>query len=170
MNIWTNFSFFFFPSVSFSISHHLPFFSHRVLLLTSLALEATHPGCHSLVTLCLCGLGFTSLYTNCSYPLLSPLPPICLHPHQVRLTEDLASATARLSQLQLEASAHQQRAVELQTKLSSALQDSESRSQRIAGMETQQEGLCWCQFHCFLFFLSGVQHNLGGFKSWSCLV
>ncbi|XP_036954294.1 FK506-binding protein 15 isoform X1 [Acanthopagrus latus] len=57
---------------------------------------------------------------------------------QVRLTEDLASATARLSQLQLEASAHQQRAVELQTKLSSALQDSESRSQRIAGMETQQ--------------------------------
>uniref|UniRef100_A0A671YVK0 peptidylprolyl isomerase n=1 Tax=Sparus aurata TaxID=8175 RepID=A0A671YVK0_SPAAU len=51
---------------------------------------------------------------------------------KVRLTEDLASATARLSQLQLEASAHQQRAVELQTKLSSALQDSESRSQCIA--------------------------------------
>uniref|UniRef100_A0A671YTP5 peptidylprolyl isomerase n=1 Tax=Sparus aurata TaxID=8175 RepID=A0A671YTP5_SPAAU len=45
---------------------------------------------------------------------------------KVRLTEDLASATARLSQLQLEASAHQQRAVELQTKLSSALQDSET--------------------------------------------
>uniref|UniRef100_A0A671YY58 peptidylprolyl isomerase n=1 Tax=Sparus aurata TaxID=8175 RepID=A0A671YY58_SPAAU len=47
-------------------------------------------------------------------------------PNEVRLTEDLASATARLSQLQLEASAHQQRAVELQTKLSSALQDSET--------------------------------------------
>ncbi|XP_073322595.1 FK506-binding protein 15 isoform X2 [Pagrus major] len=60
---------------------------------------------------------------------------------KVRLTEDLASATARLSQLQLEASAHQQKAVELQTKLSSVLQDSESRSQHIAAMETQQEEL-----------------------------
>ncbi|KAI3372659.1 hypothetical protein L3Q82_022705, partial [Scortum barcoo] len=60
---------------------------------------------------------------------------------KVRLTEDLASSTARLSQLQLEASAHQQKAVELQSKLSSALQDSESRSQHIAALETQQEEL-----------------------------
>ncbi|KAM9360502.1 FK506-binding protein 15 [Symphorus nematophorus] len=60
---------------------------------------------------------------------------------KVRLTEDLASSTARLSQLQLEASAHQQKAVELQTKLSSALQDSESHSQHIAALETQLEEL-----------------------------
>uniref|UniRef100_A0A671YVH7 peptidylprolyl isomerase n=1 Tax=Sparus aurata TaxID=8175 RepID=A0A671YVH7_SPAAU len=59
---------------------------------------------------------------------------------KVRLTEDLASATARLSQLQLEASAHQQRAVELQTKLSSALQDSESRT-HVRIIETV---LCLC--------------------------
>uniref|UniRef100_A0A7N6BEI3 peptidylprolyl isomerase n=1 Tax=Anabas testudineus TaxID=64144 RepID=A0A7N6BEI3_ANATE len=45
---------------------------------------------------------------------------------KVRLTEDLASSTARLSQLQLEALAHQQKAVELQSKLNSVLQDSET--------------------------------------------
>ncbi|KAG7240055.1 hypothetical protein INR49_028058 [Caranx melampygus] len=60
---------------------------------------------------------------------------------KVRLTEDLASSTARLSQLQLEATAQQQKAVELQSKLSSALQDSESHCQRIAALETQQEEL-----------------------------
>ncbi|XP_028270423.1 FK506-binding protein 15 isoform X2 [Parambassis ranga] len=60
---------------------------------------------------------------------------------KVRLTEDLASSTARVSQLQLEASAHQQRATELQSKLSSALQDSESHCQRITALETQLEEL-----------------------------
>ncbi|XP_044051903.1 FK506-binding protein 15 isoform X3 [Siniperca chuatsi] len=60
---------------------------------------------------------------------------------QVRLTEDLASSTARLSQVQLEASAHQQKAAELQSKLNSALQDSESHSQRIAALEAQLEKL-----------------------------
>ncbi|XP_069378932.1 FK506-binding protein 15 isoform X2 [Paralichthys olivaceus] len=60
---------------------------------------------------------------------------------KVRLTEDLASATARLSQLQLEASSHQQKAVELQSKLSSVLLDSESQCQRITALETQLEEL-----------------------------
>ncbi|KAM7416849.1 hypothetical protein PAMA_018766 [Pampus argenteus] len=60
---------------------------------------------------------------------------------KVRLTEDLASSAARLSQLQLEASAQQQKAVELQTKLNSALQDSESHSQHIAALQTQLEEL-----------------------------
>uniref|UniRef100_UPI0037E76F6C FK506-binding protein 15 isoform X2 n=1 Tax=Semicossyphus pulcher TaxID=241346 RepID=UPI0037E76F6C len=60
---------------------------------------------------------------------------------KVRLTEDLASSAARLSQLQLEASAHQQKAAELQGKLSSALQDSESQSQRSAALEAQLEEL-----------------------------
>ncbi|XP_051278238.1 FK506-binding protein 15 isoform X2 [Dicentrarchus labrax] len=60
---------------------------------------------------------------------------------QVRLTEDLATSTARLSQLQLEASAQQQKVTELQTKLSSALQDSESHSQRITALDTQLEEL-----------------------------
>ncbi|XP_030579634.1 FK506-binding protein 15 isoform X1 [Archocentrus centrarchus] len=60
---------------------------------------------------------------------------------QVRLTEDLASATARVSRLQLEASAQQQKATELQSKLNSALQDSESHCQRIAALETQLEEL-----------------------------
>ncbi|CAI5685748.1 unnamed protein product [Oreochromis niloticus] len=60
---------------------------------------------------------------------------------KVRLTEDLASAAARVSQLQLEASAHQQKAAELQGKLSTALQDSESCCQRIAALEAQLEEL-----------------------------
>uniref|UniRef100_A0A7N8WMT3 peptidylprolyl isomerase n=1 Tax=Mastacembelus armatus TaxID=205130 RepID=A0A7N8WMT3_9TELE len=44
---------------------------------------------------------------------------------KVRLTEDLASSTARLSQLQLEVSAHQQKAAELQSKLNSVVQENE---------------------------------------------
>uniref|UniRef100_A0AAQ5YE03 peptidylprolyl isomerase n=1 Tax=Amphiprion ocellaris TaxID=80972 RepID=A0AAQ5YE03_AMPOC len=44
---------------------------------------------------------------------------------KVRLTEDLALSASRVSQLQLDASAHQQKSVELQNKLGSALQDSE---------------------------------------------
>lgn len=104
------------------------------MLLTPLAPVAPHPGCHSVC----------SLY--CRQPLVHPPPltslPVCLRLLQVRLTEDLASSTARLSQLQLEASVHQQKAMELQTKLNSALQSIESHSQHIAGLEIQMEGLC----------------------------
>ncbi|XP_029367184.1 FK506-binding protein 15 [Echeneis naucrates] len=60
---------------------------------------------------------------------------------KVRLTEDLASSTARLSQLQLEVTSQQQKAVELQSKLSSVLQDSENHCQCIAALETQQKEL-----------------------------
>ncbi|XP_049434719.1 FK506-binding protein 15 isoform X1 [Epinephelus fuscoguttatus] len=60
---------------------------------------------------------------------------------KVRLTEDLASSTAQLSELQLKATAHQQKAIELQSKLSSVLQDSERQSQRIVAMEPQLEEL-----------------------------
>ncbi|KAK2837101.1 hypothetical protein Q5P01_014313 [Channa striata] len=60
---------------------------------------------------------------------------------KVRLTDDLASSTARLSQLQLEASSHQQKAMELQSKLNSVLQDSENQCQRIAALEVQLEEL-----------------------------
>ncbi|KAM9394502.1 FK506-binding protein 15 isoform 2-T2 [Pholidichthys leucotaenia] len=56
---------------------------------------------------------------------------------KVRLTEDLAAAAARVSQLQLEASAQQQKAAELQSKLNSALQDGESQRQRNTAVETQ---------------------------------
>lgn len=56
------------------------------------------------------------------------------------LTEELASSTARVSQLQLEVSTHQQKAAELQAKLSAALQDSEGHSTQLASQETQLEG------------------------------
>lgn len=65
----TNFSFFFSPSVSHQSSLTI-FSSHRVMLLTPLATVATHPGCHSVVTLSLCGLGF---YPCCRQPLVRPL-------------------------------------------------------------------------------------------------
>lgn len=74
-------------------------------------------------------------------PLTQPVSS-SLYLHQVRLTEDLAVSTARQSQLQLEASSQQQKAVELQNKLSSALQSGDQQSQRITGLETQLEG--WC--------------------------
>ncbi|XP_034038412.1 M-phase-specific PLK1-interacting protein-like [Thalassophryne amazonica] len=59
----------------------------------------------------------------------------------VRLTEDLAVPTVCLSQVQqLEAFAHQQKAVELQTKLSSVLQDNENHCQHITVLEKELEG------------------------------
>ncbi|CAJ1068697.1 FK506-binding protein 15 isoform X3 [Xyrichtys novacula] len=58
---------------------------------------------------------------------------------EVRLTEDLASSTARLSQLQLEASAHQQKVLELQGKLNTVLQDSESQTQLNTALQAQLE-------------------------------
>lgn len=86
----------------------------------------------------LCGF-----YFDIVPPVHLPLSPLASRQlPQVRLTEDLASAAARVSQLQLEASAHQQKAAELQGKLSTALQDGESRCQRVAALEAQLEGDC----------------------------
>lgn len=55
--------------------------------------------------------------------------------------EDLLSSKAQLSQLRLEASTEKQKAAELQTKLTSAVESSESQSHNIAGLETQLKGL-----------------------------
>uniref|UniRef100_A0A3P8ZC46 peptidylprolyl isomerase n=1 Tax=Esox lucius TaxID=8010 RepID=A0A3P8ZC46_ESOLU len=60
---------------------------------------------------------------------------------QLRLTEELATSMARVSQLQQEATSHQQRAAELQSKLTSALQDGDTHCSRIALLETQLEEL-----------------------------
>ncbi|KAL6113833.1 fkbp15 [Pungitius sinensis] len=60
---------------------------------------------------------------------------------KVRLTEDLASTTAQLSQLQLEATAQQQKASVLQSELSTAQHDSERHRRHICTMETQLEEL-----------------------------
>uniref|UniRef100_A0A8C1Q5F4 peptidylprolyl isomerase n=1 Tax=Cyprinus carpio TaxID=7962 RepID=A0A8C1Q5F4_CYPCA len=56
---------------------------------------------------------------------------------QARLTEELASSTARVSELQLELSSQQQKAAALQSKLSSALQDSQQRSTHVTTLEAQ---------------------------------
>lgn len=65
---------------------------------------------------------------------------LLLLPVQVRLTEELASSAARISQLQLEVSSQQQKAAELQAKLGAALQDGERHCARLAALESQVEG------------------------------
>ncbi|XP_059359176.1 FK506-binding protein 15 isoform X2 [Carassius carassius] len=56
---------------------------------------------------------------------------------KARLTEELASSTARVSELQLELSSQHQKAAVLQTKLNSALQDSQQHSTHATTLETQ---------------------------------
>lgn len=75
----------------------------------------------------------------------------------MRLTEDLAVSRSRQSQLQLEASAHQQKVLELQSKLNAALQGSDGQSQRIAGLEAQLEGVCVCVCRLHRSFLDFSQ-------------
>uniref|UniRef100_A0AAQ4QQL2 peptidylprolyl isomerase n=1 Tax=Gasterosteus aculeatus aculeatus TaxID=481459 RepID=A0AAQ4QQL2_GASAC len=60
---------------------------------------------------------------------------------KVRLTEDLASTTAQLSQLQLEATAQQQKASVLQSELSTAQHDGDRHRRHICTIETQLEEL-----------------------------
>ncbi|KAM6930962.1 FK506-binding protein 15 [Xenentodon cancila] len=60
---------------------------------------------------------------------------------KVHLAEDLASTTARISQLQLKSSAHQQKTLELQSKLGVVMQDNENYSQQVTALETQLEEL-----------------------------
>uniref|UniRef100_A0A8C1Q4K4 peptidylprolyl isomerase n=1 Tax=Cyprinus carpio TaxID=7962 RepID=A0A8C1Q4K4_CYPCA len=57
---------------------------------------------------------------------------------KARLTEELASSTARVSELQLELSSQQQKAAALQSKLSSALQDSQQRSTHVTTLELKE--------------------------------
>uniref|UniRef100_A0A671TAB5 peptidylprolyl isomerase n=1 Tax=Sinocyclocheilus anshuiensis TaxID=1608454 RepID=A0A671TAB5_9TELE len=57
--------------------------------------------------------------------------------NKARLTEELASTTARVSELQLELSSQQQKAAALQSKLSSALQDSQQCSTHVTTLEAQ---------------------------------
>lgn len=144
IDILTNFS--------FSFLSHQP--SLTIFLRQGHAAHATSTSIHwSRLSLC--------CYTVCVWPGLHCtvdssqylpsliIPSVFLRLHQVRLTEDLASSVARLSQLQLEASAHQQKAMELQSKLNSVLQDSESQCQHITVLEKQLEGLCWCCFYWY---------------------
>ncbi|XP_069039372.1 FK506-binding protein 15 isoform X2 [Lepisosteus oculatus] len=56
---------------------------------------------------------------------------------QVRVTEELSAATARVSQLQLEVTSHQQRDMELRSQLSAALQDAEKYSAQISTLQAQ---------------------------------
>lgn len=55
---------------------------------------------------------------------------------------------AKVSQVQLEASAHQQKAAELESKLNVALQEGENSRQLLAAQESQLEGSFVDLFRC----------------------
>ncbi|KAI4890139.1 hypothetical protein NFI96_020021 [Prochilodus magdalenae] len=61
--------------------------------------------------------------------------------NQARLTEELASSTARVSELQLELTAQRQKSAGLQTSLSTALQEGQQHSERITALESQLQEL-----------------------------
>uniref|UniRef100_A0A3P9HJC3 peptidylprolyl isomerase n=1 Tax=Oryzias latipes TaxID=8090 RepID=A0A3P9HJC3_ORYLA len=67
--------------------------------------------------------------------------PLDCSSSQGRLTEELASSMAKVSQMQLEASAHQQKAAELKSKLNSALQEGDNSRQLLVAQELQLEEL-----------------------------
>ncbi|XP_049341625.1 FK506-binding protein 15 isoform X5 [Astyanax mexicanus] len=61
--------------------------------------------------------------------------------NQARLTEELASSTARVSELQLELTAQRQKSAGLQSSLSTALQESQQHSEQIKALESQLQEL-----------------------------
>ncbi|XP_076846311.1 FK506-binding protein 15 isoform X2 [Brachyhypopomus gauderio] len=61
--------------------------------------------------------------------------------NQVRLTEELACSTARVSELQLELTAQRQRCSDLQTSLSAALLEAKQQGTRAAALEGQLQEL-----------------------------
>ncbi|XP_039530573.1 LOW QUALITY PROTEIN: FK506-binding protein 15 [Pimephales promelas] len=63
--------------------------------------------------------------------------PLELSWDQARLSEELASSTARVSELQLDLSSQQQKITALQTKLSAALLDAQQHNTHIATLEAQ---------------------------------
>uniref|UniRef100_A0A3B1JID7 peptidylprolyl isomerase n=1 Tax=Astyanax mexicanus TaxID=7994 RepID=A0A3B1JID7_ASTMX len=60
---------------------------------------------------------------------------------KARLTEELASSTARVSELQLELTAQRQKSAGLQSSLSTALQESQQHSEQIKALESQLQEL-----------------------------
>ncbi|XP_019716514.1 FK506-binding protein 15 isoform X2 [Hippocampus comes] len=60
---------------------------------------------------------------------------------KIQLREELASTAAQLSQVQLEALSHQQKVLELQTKLTTSLLDCKSHTKHISDLESQLEEL-----------------------------
>ncbi|XP_036434192.1 LOW QUALITY PROTEIN: FK506-binding protein 15 [Colossoma macropomum] len=60
---------------------------------------------------------------------------------KARLTEELASSTARVTELQLELTAQRQKSAGLQTSLSAALQEGQQHSEQIKALESQLQEL-----------------------------
>lgn len=73
--------------------------------------------------------------------ILQFLPPFpCCFVLQAKVAEELASATAQVSQLQLELTAHQKKEMDLRKQLSAALQEAERHETQLNKMQAQLAG------------------------------
>ena len=78
-----------------------------------------------------------------TYPSFSPFS--LLHfVMQAKVAEELAAATAQVSQLQLELTAHQKKEMDLRTQLSAALREAERHETQLNKLQAQLAGKVSC--------------------------
>lgn len=75
---------------------------------------------------------------------------------QAKVTEELAAATAQVSQLQLELTAQQKKEMDLRKQLAAAAQDAERHEAQVSKLQAQLAGLCSMRALLCLFFPSWV--------------
>lgn len=71
---------------------------------------------------------------------------------QAKVTEELAAATAQVSQLQLELTAQQKKEMDLRKQLAAAAQDAERHEAQVSKLQAQLAGLCSTRALLCLFF------------------
>lgn len=73
---------------------------------------------------------------------------------QAKVAQELAAATAQVSQLQLELTAHQKKEMDLRKQLSAALQEAERQETQLSKLQAQLAGETYSSFRSDRFFLS----------------
>lgn len=85
---------------------------------------------------------------------------------QAKVAEELAAATAQVSQLQLELTAHQKKEMDLRKQLSCAVQDAERQEAQLSKLQAQVAGeaapACPLRAPSWLFYMSQVFPVLWG--------
>lgn len=75
-----------------------------------------------------------------THPYFPPLFPLLHFVLQAKVAEELAAATAQVSQLQLELTAHQKKEMDLRKQLSCAVQDAERQEAQLNKLQAQVAG------------------------------
>lgn len=82
---------------------------------------------------------------------------------QAKVAEELAAATAQVSQLQLELTAHQKKEMDLRKQLSAALQDAERHETQLSKLQAQLAGktshVCSIPAPLCHYFSSFISHR-----------